>query len=339
MSGSAGFDDRNGTTYQSHRLAPDWFGGPAPTHTISGCRLSRGREGQPVTPVRDRVRVHGTDIAYWSAGPADGPLVLLIHGVASQSGTWQAAIGPLAERGLQVLAPDLPGHGESEPGHGDYSLGGFATLLRDLLGTLGLPAATLVGHSLGGGIALQFAHMFPARTQRMALVASGGLGTDAHPLLRLASAPGAELLLPVVMNKRVVWAMRRLRARVGEDRATGLLSEGALRNFTALSTRQGRAVFLSTVRSVINRSGQRVTAVGRLHLTEHVPTLLISCENDPAIPLAHARAAHEVLPGSRLEIIPGRSHRPHQAAPARFAEVVAEFIDSTDPAAESVSSP
>ena len=287
------------------------------------------------SPDQRSVSVHGTRIAYRQAGPEGGPLILLIHGVASQSATWEPALGFLAGHGLHVLAPDLPGHGASEPGHGDYSLGGFATLLRDLLLTLGLGPATLVGHSMGGGIALQVAHQFPELSQRLILVASGGLGTDAHPLLRAASAPGAEFVLPLVMNRRVVWAMQRAR-RVLESRGRtpGLLSDGALRNYGALSTPQGRRIFLATVRSVINHSGQRVTAVGRLHLTSHLPTLLISCEDDPAIPRAHAEAAHAELPGSRLEILPGRSHRPHQHDPERFAAVLADFVATTAPAAD-----
>jgi len=281
------------------------------------------------------VLVHGTRIAYREAGPDDGPLILLIHGVASQSATWELAMPHLADQGLHALAPDLPGHGGSEPGHGDYSLGGFATLLRDLLFTLGLGPATLVGHSMGGGIALQLAHQFPELTERLVLSASGGLGTDAHPLLRAASAPGAEFVLPLIMNRRVTWAMHRARRVLeGWGRTPGLLSDGAMRNYGALSTPQGRRVFLATVRSVINHTGQRVTAVGRLHLTSHLPTLLISCSDDPAIPRAHAEAAHAELPGSRLEILPGRSHRPHQLDPERFARVLGDFVRSTAPATD-----
>lgn len=279
------------------------------------------------------VLVHGTRIAYREAGPDDGPLILLIHGVASASATWDLAIPYLAEHGLHILAPDLPGHGASEAGHGDYSLGGFATMLRDLLFTLGLGSATLVGHSMGGGIALQMAHQFPEISQRLVLSASGGLGTDAHPLLRAASAPGAEFVLPLVMNRRVMWALNRARRLMDRrGRTPGLLSDGALRNYGALSTPQGRRIFLATVRSVINHSGQRVTAVGRLHLTSHLPTLLISCEDDPAIPRAHAEAAHAEVPDNLLEILPGRSHRPHQQDPKRFAEVLADFLRCTAPA-------
>ncbi|MDQ4037494.1 MAG: alpha/beta hydrolase [Actinomycetota bacterium] len=278
------------------------------------------------------VLVHGTRIIYREAGPDDGQLILLIHGVASQSATWDLALPFLAEQGMHALAPDLPGHGGSDPGHGDYSLGAFATLLRDLLFTLGLGPTTVVGHSMGGGIALQLAHQFPELTERLVLSASGGLGVHAHPLLRAASAPGAELVLPLVMNRRVVWAMNRARrAMDGRARIPGLLSDGSLRNYGALSTPQGRRVFLATLRSVINHTGQRVTAVGRLHLTGHLPTLLISCQDDPAIPCSHTEAAHTELPGSRLEILPGRSHRPHQRDPERFAEVLADFVRTTEP--------
>ena len=136
--------------------------------------------------------IHGSEITFAHAGK--GPVLLLIHGMGGNFRNWESVIGPLA-RHHTVIAPDLPGHGESEAGHGDYSLGSFASILRDLLLRLGHERATLVGHSLGGGVAMQFAYQFPEMVERLVLVSSGGLGPEVSPILRAATLPGAGIFI------------------------------------------------------------------------------------------------------------------------------------------------
>src|SRR4029453_7765057 len=133
-------------------------------------------------------KVHGHDVAYRQAG--EGPLLVMIHGIAGSSGTWGPVMPLLAER-YTVIAPDLLGHGESAKPRGDYSLGAYASGVRDLLAVLGHERVTVVGHSLGGGIAMQFAYQFPERVERLVLVSSGGLGREVHLLLRAAALPGS----------------------------------------------------------------------------------------------------------------------------------------------------
>ena len=125
--------------------------------------------------------LHGRPVTYAHAGA--GPVLLLVHGMGGGYENWREVIEPLARRHT-VVAPDLPGHGASPPGNGDYSIGALAAGLRDLLLALGHKRATLVGHSLGGGIAMQFAYHFPEITERLALVSSGGLGPEVSPVLR-----------------------------------------------------------------------------------------------------------------------------------------------------------
>ena len=139
-----------------------------------------------------RITLHGRSVTYAQVG--SGPVLLLIHGMGGTFENWQAVIEPLA-RHHTVVAPDLPGHGTSAPGGGDYSLGALAAGLRDLLIGLGHERATLVGHSLGGGIAMQFAYHFPEITERLVLVSSGGLGPEVSPVLRAAALPGADLFI------------------------------------------------------------------------------------------------------------------------------------------------
>src|SRR4051794_25081331 len=136
----------------------------------------------------EEIKLHGHRVSYRRAGW--GPLLVLIHGITGSSDTWLDVIEPLAER-YTVVAPDLLGHGQSAKPRGDYSLGAYASGLRDLLTALGHDRATIVGHSLGGGIAMQFAYQYVERCERLALVGSGGVGGGARPAARRAAAPRA----------------------------------------------------------------------------------------------------------------------------------------------------
>ena len=136
------------------------------------------------------ISLHGHRVSYRAGG--EGPLLVLIHGITSSSRTWERVLPALAEHHT-VLAPDLLGHGESAKPRGDYSLGAYASLLRDLMLALGHDSATIVGHSLGGGVAMQLAYQFPERCERLVLIDSGGLGSEVNFLLRLATLPGAGL--------------------------------------------------------------------------------------------------------------------------------------------------
>ena len=145
------------------------------------------------------VDVHGHPVNFIEAG--SGPVLMLIHGMAGTCANWEAVIEPLAINHT-VIAPDFPGHGGSAPGGGDYSLGSLASGLRDLMLALGHERATLVGHSLGGGVALQFTYQFPEMVERLVLVSSGGLGPDVSPILRAAALPGAELFISATAGRR-----------------------------------------------------------------------------------------------------------------------------------------
>jgi len=275
------------------------------------------------------VMLHGHRVGYRIAG--DGPLIVLIHGITSRSDVWLEAMGALADR-YTVVAPDLLGHGRSAKPRGDYSLGAYASGGRDLLGVLGFERGTVVGHSLGGGIALQFAYQFPEYTERLVLVSSGGLGTQVHPLLRAGTLPGSELVMPLIAPNWAVRAgaavadfLKRLGVQAGPD-----LAEAA-RGYASLADRDARSAFLHTLRAVIDLEGQRVSASDRLYLAERLPTLLIWGTADRIIPVEHGRSAVERIPGSRLVEIPGAGHWPQLDDPARFASELARFIESTEP--------
>jgi pimeloyl-ACP methyl ester carboxylesterase len=275
--------------------------------------------------------LHGDDLTYRVAG-TDGAVIVLLHGVAGCSNTWEPVMERLAVA-ARVVAPDLLGHGESAKPRGDYSLGAYASGLRDLLTLLGHDRVTLVGHSLGGGVAMQFAYQYPERVARLALVASGGLGPDISGWLRAASLPGAELVLPVIAHRRVRDAgstISRFLGRFGLQPSPAV--EEIARSFATLADGQSRAAFLATLRSVVDPAGQRVSALEKLYLAADVPTLLVWGSRDPVIPLAHGQAAYARISGSRLEVLDGAGHYPHRDDPARFARILLDFVSSTKPA-------
>ncbi len=280
-------------------------------------------------PEPKTVTLHGRAVTYAEAG--SGPLLLLIHGMAGTYENWQEVIEPLA-RHHTVVAPDLPGHGTSAPGGGDYSLGSLATGLRDLLMARGHDRATLVGHSLGGGIAMQFAYQFPEITERLVLVSSGGLGSEVSRVLRAASLPGAELFIAATAGpgRTVGSAVARGLATIGL-RPNADVAEVA-RGYASLADPERRSAFLATLRAVVGTGGQRIHAGDRLYLAEGVPVLIIWGERDPMIPVHHAEEAHQAIPGSRLEIFEGVGHLPQLEAPGRFVAVLERFLAETEPA-------
>ena len=279
------------------------------------------------------IRLHGREVAYVAGG--EGPTLLLIHGIGGDWRTWEPVLDGLA-RHHHVVAVDLPGHGGSSKGAGDYSLGALASGLRDLGGALGLERATVIGHSLGGGVAMQFAYQFPERCERLVLVSSGGLGPDVGLILRLASLPGSELVLSLAapagrsLANIAARAGRALRLRPTAD------AEHYVRAFVTLAEPESRAAFLGTLRGVVGTRGQLVDARDRLYLAEHVPTLIVWGARDAVLPIDHGHAAHEAMPGSRLEIYENAGHLPQLDQPARFVATLEDFVATTDPSTFSI---
>lgn len=272
---------------------------------------------------RDVVPVPGVDPA-----PRQGVApVLMVHGIGSSMDTWGPVPERLAAAGLRVLVVDLPGHGESSRGRGDYSLGALASTLRDLLDHLSIASVHFIGHSLGGGVAMQFAYQFPDRVASLLLESSGGLGEEVFPGLRAASLPGAHAVIGWAINERTLsgaaWVGGRL-ARVGVT--PHALSPHALQTVGRLSDPQRRAAFVATVRGVISPRGQSVSALEIVPLWSRQPVLFVWGDRDPMIPVSHGHRAHALVPGSTLVVFPGAGHEPHQHDPDRFAALAAHHV-------------
>ncbi|MCW2499368.1 MAG: alpha/beta hydrolase fold protein [Frankiales bacterium] len=276
----------------------------------------------------DELAVHGNLVRYAHAG-STGPVLVLVHGIASRAAQWQQVMSRLGEH-YRVIAPDLLGHGLSAKPRGDYSLGAQACGVRDLLAALGHDRITLVGHSLGGGIAMQFAYQFPERVERLALVSSGGLGPEVSAFLRAATLPGSELVLPLIAGSWVRKAGRGLDGLVGGHLPAGLRE--ALVGFGSLGDAATRDAFVHTARSVIDIRGQRVDGRDRLYLATDLPLLVVWGARDTILPVEHGRALAAAVPTARLEVFARSGHFPHLTEPARLATVLHDWMTTTEAA-------
>jgi pimeloyl-ACP methyl ester carboxylesterase len=276
------------------------------------------------------VDLHGHRAVYRVAG--SGPTVVLIHGMINSSRHWEAVAKKLAGS-HRVIAPDLIGHGDSATPRGDYSLGAHAASIRDLLATIGVESATIVGHSLGGGVAMQFFYQFPQRTERLVLISSGGLGQEVSPLLRGAALPGSAALLRLATRPRLVAALAaggaRLRSR---GNSTGVYLQAVARALGPLRESASQQAFLQTLRSVIDIHGQRVSARDRLYLLGDMPTLIVWGERDRTIPISHGIEAADSIPSCRFEALPAAAHFPNIEDPEGLAAVLEDFLRTTSPA-------
>jgi pimeloyl-ACP methyl ester carboxylesterase len=274
--------------------------------------------------------LHGHRAVYRVAG--SGPNIVLIHGMINSSRHWEEVAMRLAGS-YRVIAPDLIGHGDAATPRGDYSLGAHAASIRDLLTTIGVERATIVGHSLGGGVAMQFFYQFPQRTERLVLISSGGLGHDVSPLLRGAAMPGSAALLRMATQPQIVAALAaagsRLRAR---GNSTGVYLQAVARALGPLQDPGSRRAFLQTLRSVIDVQGQKVSARDRLYLLGEMPTLIVWGERDRTIPLSHGLEAQHSVPNCRFETLPRAAHFPNLEDPEGLAAVLGDFMATTAPA-------
>jgi pimeloyl-ACP methyl ester carboxylesterase len=274
--------------------------------------------------------LHGHEMIYRIAG--SGPPVVLIHGMVNSSRHWERVALGLADR-YSVIAPDLLGHGDTAAVRGDYSLGAHAASIRDLMTSIGIERASIVGHSLGGGVAMIFFYQFPQRTERLALISSGGLGPQVSPMLRAAAVPGAEAVVWAAAHPRIVAGINSVGARLRERGVRkGVYFEAVARALGPLGERGARKAFLKTLRAVIDVRGQAVSARDRLHLVADFPILIAWGERDRTIPIEHGREAHEAIPGSRFATLPRAAHFPHLEDPDGLTEILHGFLTTTEPA-------
>lgn len=284
----------------------------------------------PVDTSVKTVTIHGYDRAYRMAGA--GPAVLLLHGIGDSSDGWEPLMAELAQH-YTVIAPDLLGHGRSAKPRADYSVGGYANGMRDLLTVLGIDKVTVVGHSFGGGVAMQFAYQFPERTERMMLVASGGLGPEVTPAIRAITTPGFHqvmglLTLPVVRHVGVAGLKAASTTGLKATRDLGEVAD----IYDSFKDPHARHAIRHVVKAVVDWKGQVVTMADRAYLTDAMPMAVVWGRDDHVIPVRHASNAAALAPKARVEVIPNAGHFPHKDHPERFAKIVHDWVRTTQPA-------
>lgn len=282
------------------------------------------------SPEVQRVIMHGHERAFVKMG--EGPALLLLHGLACDHTTWLPVMHELARK-YTVIAPDLLGHGVSAKPRADYSLGGYANGMRDLLTVLGIDKVTVVGHSFGGGVAMQFAYQFPERTQRMILVAPGGMGPEVTAMIRALTLPGAGQVLglatlPII--RQIGKAGLRLLHRTGSIHTRDLAEVADI--VESFKDPAARTAIRHVTRAVVDHKGQIVTMVDRAYLTQAMPMLVVWGRNDMVIPAKHADNVNLIAPDAVVEVMQDCGHFPHKDHPERFVKVVDAFIRNTQPA-------
>ena len=274
------------------------------------------------------VTIHGHRRAFVKTG--SGPALLLLHGLACDHRTWEPVIASLS-RHFTVIAPDLLGHGDSAKPRADYSVGGYANGMRDLLTVLEVDTVTVVGHSFGGGVAMQFAYQYPERTERIVLVGSGGLGPEVAPAIRAITTPGFHQVMSVLTLpgiRHVSTGTMRLLAKSGITQFRDLDEAAAV--YDCFKDPRSRAAIRHVVRAVVDWKGQIVTMSDRAYLTDAMPMCVIWGADDMIIPVSHASFASELAPTAWVEIMPNAGHFPHKDHPQRFVKILRDFIRSTE---------
>jgi pimeloyl-ACP methyl ester carboxylesterase len=286
--------------------------------------------GNAVDLTVEHVTIHGHDRAYVKVG--SGPALLLLHGLACNHTTWTPVMRQLAKN-YTVIAPDLLGHGESAKPRADYSVAGYANGMRDLMTVLGIDKVTVIGHSFGGGVAMQFAYQFPERTERLVLVSSGGLGREVTPFIRMITLPGWEAAIGVAtlpgvkqVGKAALKALHNPKHAATRD----LLEVADI--YEALSDPRARFALRRLVTGVIDLRGQVVTMRDRAYLTQAMPILVVWGAEDMVLPVSHTHALESIAPGAVVEVFGNSGHFPHKDQPDRFVKVLHSFIRNTQPA-------
>ncbi len=251
------------------------------------------------------IKVDGLDTHYYIAGQGE-PLVA-IHGGGGDARTWRRNISELSSK-YTVYAPDLPGYGGSQPLSGKYYIPELSDFVEKFTGALGLEKFNLVGHSLGGGVALNYALKFPAKIKKLVLVSSLCLGSEIAFWVKLLSVPALIRFLGGIFVfgfKFVKWLVSHL------NPAKYILP------LTPASMLVG--VSISDL--------HRQTLVLEQRLPEvKMPTLLIWGGRDPVVPVKQAYRAARAIPDCRVEVFKNRGHNVHRDELKKFSSIVTDFL-------------
>lgn len=258
-----------------------------------------------ITVERKVIKVRGLDILYYQAGQGE-PLVV-IHGGAGDARTWIKNMQALAEK-YTVYAPDLPGYGGSQPMDGRYYIPELAQFIEDFTKILGLEKFYLVGHSLGGGIALNFALMFPEKIRKLVLISSLCLGNEIAFFIRLSTIP-AIIKIVGKMFMAFTRGLKRIAEQLNPANIMMEMTPAAMMVGTSIATRHAQTLVLE----------KRLPEV-------KMPTLLVWGGRDPVVPVMQAYRAAKVIPDCRIEVFKKRGHNVHREELQEFSAILTHFL-------------
>ena len=244
-----------------------------------------------------------------------GPAVILLHGLGGFAASWRHNIPALARRAT-VYALDLPGFGTSAKPYGPYHLPWFARALDGFVETLGLPPAALVGHSLGGAVAVAYALTRPARVERLALVGACVPGFGFHPswIYRLVALRGVGEALSLLGSAALFKAAL---ARCLHAPARAEVDFFVDHEYAERAGWPARAAYLATLRGVRRDFEASAPDYRRTLATLDVPVLLIHGRQDRVVPPVHCAEVVEAFPHAGVRWLDACGHFPQiEHAPA-----------------------
>jgi pimeloyl-ACP methyl ester carboxylesterase len=268
------------------------------------------------------VRADGLTLSCYALGKGDP--ILLLHGLGASKITWLPVLAPLAQR-YRVIAPDLPGHGESDKPRHEYTPRFYARVVRHLMDALGIERAAVVGNSLGGRVALELALRSPGRVAAMALLDPSVPGLRWRYMMGLTRVFPTEIgAIPFPLRERWMEVMiRRLFAQ--PDRLPNEGYSSAAAEFIRIYRNPvARMAFFSTLRHIVTeRPDSFFASLRRIKQ----PALIIFGDRDRLVPARLGVRLAQHLPHSELVVLPDVGHVPQFEATDETLELLTGFLD------------
>ena len=269
-------------------------------------------------------------------GPADGQVILFIHGTAAWSGLWRETMTPLAEAGYRCIAIDIPPFGYSErPSTASYGNADQAKRIVALLDALGIERAILLGHSFGGGATLETALMIPDRIEALVLADVGGLNLNLQPAPQPQNPSAMELFLSTPFVRNPVLAATATNPLFTKTLISAMVLDPADATGEKIGILQEPLVLQGAtntlgdwLKTVLGPQEISLTSDPANYQRLTMPALIIWGDNDKVIPLQEGEYLQSILPDAELVLMEGVNHIPHLEDQEKFIEIVLGFLDS-----------
>jgi pimeloyl-ACP methyl ester carboxylesterase len=261
---------------------------------------------------------HRLGLSYLTAGE-EGPAIVFLHGWGAFKELWWSTLRDLG-RDYRCFAIDMPGHGESRLGQADQ-IERIATLVADFCADLGLTAIILVGHSMGGSVAVEVTLRYPHLVRRLALIdaAVDAYRMPTYTRLYLLPAIGWPVFR---ITQAIGRAFRPIGQRIPHDHGGGWIRPW-VRRASYLATFDPEGLYRILRSLFATRADERLQQI-------RVPTLVLTGQFDSLVPPSHARRLAQVIPGARYVVLPASIHNPMDERPGAFTRALRAFLSDDD---------